>query len=158
MDATDSIRHRATYFNRDAFETDFSAFGYTGTGKAVTTVYGPAYQNLDISFTKNTRITERVNFRFECQLLQRVQQPLPPGQPGRKLRRPVGGIRDRRQHADFRPIRNWTHSSRRRAQSSSQGGSSSKTAFVDFEITAPSGRIFGQVALFSSTVIQPDLA
>jgi len=54
------------YFNITAFETDFSAFGYTGTGNAVTTVYGPAFQNLDMSFTKNTRITERLNFKFSA--------------------------------------------------------------------------------------------
>jgi hypothetical protein len=55
-----------TYFNLNAFETDFSTFGYTGTGQAVTTVYGPAFQNLDFSFTKNTKIIkERLNFRFE---------------------------------------------------------------------------------------------
>jgi len=54
------------YFNIGAFETDFSAFGYTGTGNAVTTVYGPAFQNLDTSFTKNTRITERVNFKLSA--------------------------------------------------------------------------------------------
>jgi len=55
-----------TYFDLNAFETDFSQFGYTGTGKAVTTVYGPAYQNLDMSFTKNTQITERVNFKLSA--------------------------------------------------------------------------------------------
>lgn len=54
-----------TYFNLNAFETDFSAFGYTGTGKAVTTIYGPSYKNLDISFTKITRIAEKVTIRFE---------------------------------------------------------------------------------------------
>jgi len=54
-----------TYFNINAFETDFSAFGYTGTGRAVTTIYGPSYKDLDISFTKNTKIAEKVNFRFE---------------------------------------------------------------------------------------------
>jgi hypothetical protein len=56
----------ATYFNINAFETDFSQFGYTGFGNAVTTVYGPHYQNLDMSFTKNTLITERVRFKFSA--------------------------------------------------------------------------------------------
>jgi hypothetical protein len=59
---------RATdYFNLNAFEptSAFNAFLYTGTGKAVTNIYGPSYKNLDIAFTKNTRITEKVNFRFE---------------------------------------------------------------------------------------------
>jgi hypothetical protein len=57
----------ATYFNRGAFETNFSSFGYTGTGKAVTTIYGPYFQNLDLSLAKNTKIiSEKVNFRFEA--------------------------------------------------------------------------------------------
>jgi len=56
----------ATYFNINAFETDFSQFGYTGFGNAVTTVYGPHYQNLDMSFTKDTTITERVHFKFSA--------------------------------------------------------------------------------------------
>jgi Carboxypeptidase regulatory-like domain len=54
------------YFNLNAFEPSsaFNSFLYTGTGKAVTNIYGPSYHSLDIGFTKNTRITERVNFRF----------------------------------------------------------------------------------------------
>jgi hypothetical protein len=55
-----------TYFNLSAFETDFSAFGYTGVGKAVTTVYGPAFKNLDMSLTKNTKIAEKVNFKISA--------------------------------------------------------------------------------------------
>ncbi|WP_263384688.1 TonB-dependent receptor [Granulicella arctica] len=51
--------------NPNAFEHDFSSFGYTGLGKAVSTIYGPSYRNLDIAFTKNTHITERLNLRFE---------------------------------------------------------------------------------------------
>jgi hypothetical protein len=55
------------YFNLNAFEppTAFAGSLYTGTGKAVTNIYGPSFKNLDIAFTKNTRITEKVNFRFE---------------------------------------------------------------------------------------------
>jgi hypothetical protein len=59
---------RATdYFNLNAFEpaSAFNTFLYTGTGKAVTNIYGPSFKNFDIAFTKNTHITERVNFRFE---------------------------------------------------------------------------------------------
>ena len=59
---------RATdYFNLNAFEpaSAFNAFLYTGTGKAVTNIYGPSFKSLDIAFTKNTKITEKVNFRFE---------------------------------------------------------------------------------------------
>jgi Carboxypeptidase regulatory-like domain len=47
-----------------AFETNFSQFGYTGFGSAVSNLYGPKYQNTDIAFTKNTKITERANFKF----------------------------------------------------------------------------------------------
>lgn len=52
------------YLNPLAFETDFSTFGYTGYGKAVSTVYGPSYQDWDVAFSKNTRISERVNFKL----------------------------------------------------------------------------------------------
>jgi Carboxypeptidase regulatory-like domain len=54
------------YFDLNAFETDFSRFGYTGTGNAVTTTYGPAYQNVDMAFTKDTAITERVHFKLSA--------------------------------------------------------------------------------------------
>jgi hypothetical protein len=56
------------YLNPAAFENPsaFSTFGYTGFGKAVSTVYGPSYQNVDISLTKNTRFTERLNFKFSA--------------------------------------------------------------------------------------------
>jgi hypothetical protein len=47
-----------------AFESDFSTFGNTGYGKAVSTVYGPSYQDWDVALSKNTRITERVNLKF----------------------------------------------------------------------------------------------
>jgi len=52
--------------NPNAFEHDFSAFGYTGFGKAVQPIYGPSYRNLDVSFIKDTHITERLNFRFQA--------------------------------------------------------------------------------------------
>jgi hypothetical protein len=61
----DPVKDNGSLINPNAFEKDFSAFGYTGFGKAVSTVYGPSYRNIDIAFTKNTRITERINFRFE---------------------------------------------------------------------------------------------
>lgn len=59
--------HATDYFNVNAFEpaSAFNAFLYTGTGKAVTNIYGPSFKNLDIAFTKITRITEKVSFRFE---------------------------------------------------------------------------------------------
>ncbi|MFZ0745967.1 MAG: carboxypeptidase-like regulatory domain-containing protein [Terracidiphilus sp.] len=57
-----------TYLNPAAFEGSgaFTNFGYTGYGKAVTTIYGPSYSNLDVSLTKNTKITERANFKLSA--------------------------------------------------------------------------------------------
>jgi hypothetical protein len=54
------------YLNAAAFESNFTTFGYTGQGKAVTTVYGPSFKDLDMSLTKNTRIAEKVNFKFSA--------------------------------------------------------------------------------------------
>ncbi|MFZ0663420.1 MAG: carboxypeptidase-like regulatory domain-containing protein [Acidobacteriaceae bacterium] len=52
------------YLNPLAFQTNFSTFGDTGYGKAVSTVYGPAYQDVDVALAKSIKITERVNFKF----------------------------------------------------------------------------------------------
>jgi hypothetical protein len=62
------------YLNPSAFETDFSSFGYTGYGKAVTTVYGPAYKNVDFSLTKNTKILEKANFKFTANFFNALNQ------------------------------------------------------------------------------------
>jgi hypothetical protein len=58
----------APYLNLNAFEpaTVFNNFGYTGTGNAVTSVYGPSYKNLDIALAKNTKIAEKVTFKFSA--------------------------------------------------------------------------------------------
>jgi hypothetical protein len=58
--------HSAQYINPNAFETDFSQFGYTGFGPVVTTVYGPSYRDLDFALTKNTKISEKGNFQFRA--------------------------------------------------------------------------------------------
>ena len=57
-----------TYLNPAAFESgsSFTNFGYTGYGKAVTTIYGPSYSNLDVSFTKITKLAESANFKFSA--------------------------------------------------------------------------------------------
>ncbi len=57
---------KGSLFNPAGFESAeaFNTFGYTGFGNAVSNVRGPSYRNLDISFTKNTRIGERFNFKF----------------------------------------------------------------------------------------------
>ena len=55
---------RGLFLNRSAFQTDFSSFGFTGTGSAVSKIYGPSYKNWDISVAKNTVITEHVNLKL----------------------------------------------------------------------------------------------
>jgi hypothetical protein len=54
------------YLNPNAFEpaSAFNAFGYTGTGNAVTSIYGPSYKNWDISLAKDFTIIERLKFKF----------------------------------------------------------------------------------------------
>lgn len=52
------------YLDPNAFESNFSQFGYTGFGKAVSTIYGPNYRDLDMSFSKITKIRERVSFKI----------------------------------------------------------------------------------------------
>lgn len=52
------------YLNPAAFESNFSQFNYTGSGSAVSNIYGSAFQDTDVAFTKNTRITEKINFKF----------------------------------------------------------------------------------------------
>ena len=55
------------YFNPNALEPSsvFNSFGYTGTGQAVSSVYGPDYKNWDISLAKDFNIVkERVKFKF----------------------------------------------------------------------------------------------
>lgn len=58
------LKDGASYLNPNAFETDFSQFGYTGFGKAVSTIYGPDYKDFDISLIKDTKFGERTNFRL----------------------------------------------------------------------------------------------
>jgi hypothetical protein len=56
------------YLNINALEpaSAFNAFGYTGTGQAVTSVYGPSYKDLDLSLAKDFAILERVKFKFSA--------------------------------------------------------------------------------------------
>ncbi len=42
-------------------------FGYTGTGPRIFGFRGPNYKNVDFALTKNTRISERVNFQFRAE-------------------------------------------------------------------------------------------
>ncbi len=101
----------ATYFNRDAFETDFTAFGYTGTGRAVTTVYGPAFQDFDISFTKNTKIAEKVNFRFESNFFNAFNNHYFLATQGGNYGGPsVAFVTDVNTTSSTNPFGSWTHS------------------------------------------------
>jgi hypothetical protein len=100
----------ATYFNRDAFETDFSAFGYTGTGKAVTTIYGPAYQSFDLSFTKDTAITERVHFKFSTNFFNTFNNHyLLASQGGNYGGQSVAFVTDVNTNSSTNPFGSWTH-------------------------------------------------
>jgi hypothetical protein len=40
----------------------------------VTTVYGPTYKNVDMSLTKNTKIFEKVNFKFTANFFNALNQ------------------------------------------------------------------------------------
>ena len=60
----DPAKNNGQYLNPLAFESNFSTFGYTGYGKAVSTVYGPSYKDVDIAASKNIKITEGVTFKF----------------------------------------------------------------------------------------------
>ena len=73
------------YINPAAFETDFTQFGYTGTGPVVTTIYGPSYQDFDLSITQEHCDYGKGQLPVPYQLLQRVQQSLLHQRPGRKL-------------------------------------------------------------------------
>ena len=63
-DGFDPAKYNGQYLNPLAFESDFSTFGYTGYGKAVSTVYGSPYKDVDVAFAKNTKISERVTFKL----------------------------------------------------------------------------------------------
>jgi hypothetical protein len=52
------------YLNINALETNFSTFGYTGQGKAVTTPYGPDFWDLDFSLTKSVSIAEKARVKI----------------------------------------------------------------------------------------------
>jgi hypothetical protein len=56
----------APLLNKSAFEPlqSFSTPGYSGYGRRISNIRGPNFKDLDFSLTKNTRITERVNFKF----------------------------------------------------------------------------------------------
>jgi hypothetical protein len=45
-----------------------SQFGYTGTGPRISNLRGPNYKNVDFALTKNTKISERVNFQLRAEL------------------------------------------------------------------------------------------
>jgi len=54
--------------NINAFEpvSVFKFPNYTGSGQRITNLRGPNFKNLDFSFTKNTKITERLNFKISA--------------------------------------------------------------------------------------------
>jgi hypothetical protein len=64
----DPTKNGGQYINAAAFEpqSDFSRFGYTGYGAAVTTIYGPNFRDTDWSLTKDTKFGERIAFKFSA--------------------------------------------------------------------------------------------
>ena len=54
--------------NLNAFEpySSFATLGYSGYGRRISNLRGPNFKELDFSLTKNTRITERVTFKFSA--------------------------------------------------------------------------------------------
>lgn len=56
------------YLNPMAFENDFSSFGYTGYGKAVSTVYGPDYKDADLALTKTTDLPKGITFKLTANI------------------------------------------------------------------------------------------
>ncbi|HXU15579.1 MAG TPA: TonB-dependent receptor [Terriglobales bacterium] len=67
------VLNPAAFEPLDAFQpagscpTCTGVFGYTGSGPRVLNIRGPHYQNVDFALTKNTRISERVNFQFRAE-------------------------------------------------------------------------------------------
>lgn len=60
--------------NRDAFQ-DPNSFNFTyGDGPRISSLRGPTFENTDISFIKNTRITERIGLRFQAEFFNTWNQ------------------------------------------------------------------------------------
>ena len=54
-------------FNRAAFQ-DPNSFNFNyGDGRRISSLRGPRFENQDLSFIKNIRITERIGFRFQAE-------------------------------------------------------------------------------------------
>jgi hypothetical protein len=51
-------------FNPDGTPGTPGGFGFTGFGPRITNLRGPNFKNVDFSLTKNTYLTERVNFQL----------------------------------------------------------------------------------------------
>jgi hypothetical protein len=49
-------------------------FGYTGSGARITNLRGPNAKEVDFALTKNTRVTEKVNFQLRFQFFNALNQ------------------------------------------------------------------------------------
>ena len=60
----------------NAFEpvSNFSAFGYTGAGPRISNLRGPNAKDTDFALTKNTRLTEKLNFQLRFQFFNAFNQ------------------------------------------------------------------------------------
>lgn len=54
------------YLSSMAFEHDFSSFGYTGYGKAVSKIYGPGFKEADIALIKTTNLGKGIALQFSA--------------------------------------------------------------------------------------------
>ena len=59
----------APLFDVTAFEpvSNFSTFGYTGSGSRISNFRGPNAKNVDFALTKNTKVMEKLNFQLRFQ-------------------------------------------------------------------------------------------
>ena len=64
LDGFNPAKDNGRYLNPMAFEHDFSSFGYTGYGKAVSGIYGPDFKEADFALTKATAIARGITFKL----------------------------------------------------------------------------------------------
>jgi len=68
QDPNDFDPFKGPLLNIKAFEpySSFDTPGYSGYGRRISNLRGPNFKELDFSLTKNTKITERVNFKISA--------------------------------------------------------------------------------------------
>src|SRR5262249_2352305 len=75
-----ALLNAAAFESVDAFAvagttpTATGSFGYTGSGPRISNLRGPNSKNFDFAVTKNTLLTERVNFQLRFQFFNAFNQ------------------------------------------------------------------------------------